>query len=135
MANDIDVGFGTTVAFTGDPWNAAYVTRVDIGENTREAIDSSSMSTSGFRTFIAGDIQDPGEATVDFLWDESETTYPAISDTAGTLLITLPGTAAITGTAFPISVKWPEATMDGMMEGSVTFKWDGNTGPTYTADT
>ena len=133
MANTIDVGFGATAAI--GTWTAAYVTRIDVGEQTREAIDSSSMSTSGFRTFIAGDVQDPGECTVDFLWDESETTYPAISAAAASLTITLPGTATIVGTAFPISKKLPECTMDGMMEGSITFKWDGNTGPTYTQDT
>lgn len=99
---------------------------------------------------IPGDIAEVDEVTVEGNWD-TETALPKLGDvsddvsaTAGdgdVLTITWPlfpgqATAAkITGTGFFTGINFPEFENDAEQSGSMTWKFNGKTGPTYTAAT
>lgn len=70
-ATPADIGWGTTLTFQsglmGRITSAAWA-----NFGAREARDTSYMgTTNGWRTFLPTDLRDPGELTVEALWDKS----------------------------------------------------------------
>ena len=132
-----DTGAGVTIAFGTTGFTASF-TEVDSGEQTRDAIEDTHLSSSK-RTYIAGDLEEPGTLSGTFYWDQSFSTFPATTTTAETVTVTYPlksgetSNATLAGTGLVTRVKGPVARVGDLMMGEVTVKWDGNTGPTYTA--
>ena len=65
-----DISYGTTFTWTGFSADITSVT----WSMSREVIDSTHMGTQTTRTFIAHDLYDPGEATIEFLLDGTAST-------------------------------------------------------------
>jgi hypothetical protein len=119
------VGTGTTVThggFSGD------VLSVDIGGVTVDNIDTSHMGTTSWKTFLAHDLADAGEVTIEIAWDITAS-VPTMGGTAQTLTINPTGNtdAAITASAFinSFSVGIP---LEDKMTGSFGFKLSGEIG-------
>jgi hypothetical protein len=103
----------------------------------RAAIDSSHMGTTGGRTFLDGDLYDPGEVVADVHLNSTEA--PPITGNATTLTITFPAntvtndtwtaSAFMTGFEFtdPLEDKMT-ATAEDKMTATATFKCSGSIG-------
>lgn len=146
------------MAFLGDTGQGALFTMVGLSlvsrvksiqlpEFTQEKIDATSLNTSGFMQYIAGDVIDPGEMTLELIFDpeddltpltvmggcgeEVEVEFPKSpcrDTTIGVNAATLAGTAIITSVAFP------NLAVNELMMVTLTVAFDGGTGPTYTPE-
>lgn len=137
MANAVvDTGHGATATFDSLSFNW---TSIDMGESTLNDVPTSHLGTTGSETFLPGDLVNEGEVTIPFQWD-AEAAYPT-EGTVTTLTITFPqetgqtAPATYAGTAYIKRVRRPNLQTDTLQDGEITVKWDGNTGPTWTAAT
>lgn len=133
-ATAVDVGFGLTITFASGFY--AKITDASWAGLSRNAIDSSHMATTnGWRTFLPGDLKDPGELSVSLLFDKNAATKTNINGAAETVTVTWPtpaggstgGTWACSGfmTSFEMT-----APMDDMLTADSTLKFTGE--PTFT---
>lgn len=139
MANAVvDTGHGASVTFGTSSLSFNW-TGIDMGESTLPDVDKSHLGTSGSREFMPGDLVDEGETVISFQWD-AEASYPA-EGTVETVTVTFPQesgqTAAATyaGTGYIKRVRRPNLQTDQLQTGELTVRWDGGTGPTWTAAT
>lgn len=112
-------------------------------ERTRPAIETSHLGlvAGSERTYIPHDLIEGGEFVLRYEWEQSFSTFPPLTDAAETITITFPklsgeATAAtLAGTGFCIRDKSADAEVNqsGVMVGELTIKWDGATGPAFTA--
>lgn len=122
-----DVGNGCTIAIAGF---TANVESIQMPFGTREAIDTSHLGTTGFRTFMPNDLVDPGEIQATFQYDGASG-VPPITATAATVTITVPAPPGNTNTnsyavaAFITDAGAPEMTNDDLMRHTVTLKCTG----------
>lgn len=132
-----DKGTGSTIAFGTSSYDA-NITGISIGGEEVPVIDVTHMGSTAYREKIFGDLVEPPEITVEILWDPNK--IPPVSAAVETVTITFPlpdggiTAANIAGTAKIIS--WENETpLEDKMVGTYTIKFDGGTGPTYTAST
>lgn len=134
----MSLGNGTTIAFTTTAFTAS-VNRIGGANETRNAVETSHLATTGQRTRIPGTLTDPGTTEVEFEWDQSFTTFPPIDAVPEAITITYPKksgeTVAATeaGTGFLVESQSPTAQDDTLMMGRYVIQWDGLTDRTYTA--
>lgn len=97
----IDVGTGTTVTF-GSTAIALIVRNIDWSGVMREAIDVSHLGTTGGRTFIPGDLYNPGELTIEGILEQTiiDEMVTKIGAAAETVTVTLPDTGTWAASGF-----------------------------------
>lgn len=129
---------GNTATFAlGTTSFSVSIERINGGEKTLESIEDSHLGTTGNKTFFPSDLIDDGEIQCEFQYasDVSEPTLGVVE--TGTLTWpTLAGDAAgatLAGTGFLTNFRRPTLENGQKQMGSFTFKWDGKTGPTFTA--
>ena len=135
----IDTGHGATITFgtQGGTWRC---TRIAGHTEDRPDIDATYLATTSYKEYVPGDLLEPGEFVIDFQFQGTQG-CPARSAVAETVTITHPlayggATAAtVAGTAYVKSVKFPDMSTNELQMAQATVKWDGYTGPTYTAAT
>lgn len=139
MASTAITGQGATITLTGGA--TGCVRSIKLPEWTQEKIDTSCLSSTDFKKYIAGDLVDPGqiEVTAVFLPDEVPVKP---SKTPQDVTVTFPlssggaSAGSLTGSGFIMSVGGPSFEMDSLAEITFTFCFDGDgTPPTYTAET
>jgi hypothetical protein len=134
-----DTGHGfsitfATTSFTGKlrgvPTNLA---------KTIPVVNISHAATSGQQETMPGDLEELGEVEVDVLF-EAVTGLPTAGGTVETITITFPLQASgatvaanIAGTGFIMGITFPPFQTNQEMVAKIRFKYDGATGPTYTA--
>lgn len=137
-------GSGAAITFGTTSFTAAVrsISEMDV---EIEIIDSTVLGTAAAdeATAIPGDNPDPSEVTVTTRFSGTQA-QPAIRSTnlAETITITLPkevaastSAANIAGSGFLTAFrKLPALGRNQLNEGMLRFKWDGVTGPTYTAE-
>lgn len=133
-----DTGHGATLTLSTN--SGSYKIRA-IPKNLEESlpvVDISHLGTTGPRETMPGDLTELGEIEVDILF-EAVTGMPSIG-TVETATITFPlqstgaTTAAnIAGTAFIRMRAFPSLQTNGEMLAKIGIKYDGATGPTFTA--
>lgn len=130
---------GTTVTLTTGG-AVGCVRSVSLPEFSLEAIDASCLedSAGGFMKKLSGGLIDAGEVQVTYVSVDA----PDVPDGAqDTLTIVVPAAAAgssngtqagytVTGTGFISSASGGSLEINGLMENSFTFVFDGDTGPT-----
>jgi len=130
---------GTTVTLTTGG-AVGCVRSVSLPEFSLEAIDASCLedSVGGFMKKLSGGLIDAGEVQVTYV----SVGAPDVPDGAqDTLTIVVPAAAGassngtqagytITGTGFISSASGGSLEINGLMENSFTFVFDGDTGPT-----
>lgn len=129
-ATAVDVGFGTTITFASG--FLAKVTNVAVSGISRNAHDSSNMtSTNGWRTFVPGDLKNPGVLNVDLLFDKNYAGMKTnIASAAETVTVTTPTHAggssggSYAASAFMTSFEFG-APMDGMMTAKASLQYTG----------
>lgn len=135
-------GQGITVAFATSSFTASLVF-VGRTEQTRGALEDShlGLASGSEMTFVPADLIDAGEFVIRFLWNQSFSTFPPITGAAESITITYPlktgetTGATLAGTGFLTRSAGPDVEINatGVMQGEATVKWNGKTGPTYTA--
>lgn len=130
-------GQGTTVAFT----TAGSITcarSITLPEWSMEVVDASCISSTGFMEKLAGDLTDGGEVQIVAALELSDDLI-APTGTADTITVTLPSagltSSILTGTGYVTSVTMPSIEINGLLEQTITFTFDGGTGPTWTPGT
>ena len=94
-----DVGTGMTVTFSGSAYSAAATSfaltlrSVSWSGISRPSIDTTVMDTVGARTFMPGDLYDPGTLTFDLFMDHDlaltlASTGPFVTQAANTVTLT-----------------------------------------------
>lgn len=113
------------------------VTEISLAQDTIELFKTSTLSTTGSHTYAAVDLYDLGEITATMIFDGEPDNNHALGLT-GTLKISWPilsGDAAgpyITGSAILTGFEAGPLTNDDQPTVTVTFQYDGVTGPTWT---
>jgi hypothetical protein len=119
----VDVGTGTVVTFNS----------VAIGELTNlsgpgisvETFDTSDMDTTAWKTFIAGDLKDPGEIELE-IFHEATAAIPSIGGVAATLTILWAGDAGEIWSCSAIMTGYdPTSPLEGLMTATYKFKVTG----------
>ena len=136
-----DTGHGATVTFGTTSWSGKLVGIPTNLALTRPPVDITVLSTSGEREYMPGDLSELGQVTLDVAF-EAATGLPALGSAAETITITWPlapggggATAAnLSGTGFIAGINYPAMQTNTLQQGQITFQFDGNTGPTWTAE-
>jgi len=128
----IGTGNASTIAF-GTSSFSANVTSIGGTEQTRDAIEDSHLGTTSQKTYIAGDLYEPGEFELEFQWDPAFTTFPPIAAVAETITITFQSTGGgtLAGSGFLTAASGPTVANNELMIGTATVKWDGQTEVAY----
>jgi hypothetical protein len=130
---------GMTAAFTTSSYVLNIVSMTPPDQPIND-LATSTLATTGFRTYIPGSLEEPGEQEMMVLHDPD--TEPD-KGTVDTLTITWPlYTGQITaanyaGTGYVKNYVIQELTAedDQPVMALLTWKWDGETGPTLTVST
>ncbi len=134
-----DTGNGATVTFATSSLTLAIIS-IDIGEQSVDMLDVSTLATTGDQEMIASDLKKAQEVTLNVLFVASATA-PVVAAAAETMTVTLPlftGTttaANLAGTAQFTSFKLPSLKNGEVMVSTIKWKYNGDTGPTYTKAT
>ena len=133
-----DTGYGGTVAFSGDI--SAFVVpfrKIGAVDQEIEKVENSDLSNAECKSYLPGDVAEPGEFEVEYAFDTEEALPECL--VAGTITITFPkgvgGTSAgnLAGSGFIRKrTAMPEFATNGLQIGKLTAKFDGKTGPTLT---
>lgn len=128
MATVADTGIGTTITFTGSTAFIANVLTLSWDGISRPALDTSHLGTSTWRTFIPGDLVDPGSLAIEMQFEAANA--PPITATANTVTINFPGggttndwsaTGFLTDFAINVDEGIQTATANLKLSGTVTF--------------
>lgn len=120
-----DVGTGATVTF-GTNTFAGQITAATPSGITRESFDTSHLGTTGGRTFMPGDLYDPGELELAVLYNPS--VRPSFTTGAETITIVYPNgtnTASLAASGFVTGFVPGNLTLEGLQEATVTVKFSG----------
>lgn len=138
-SSSVAVGTGASISFGTSSWTAEVVD-IQWSGISREAIETSHLATAapganefGNRTFIPGNLSDPGEMTIQYHMNPD--TEPPIDQPAETITLSVgdsatPATWACSGFVTSVDNSIP---LDDKMVGTMTVKFSGNV--TQTAGT
>lgn len=139
MAYQGMTGQGTTAVLTGGAI-VGCVRSLTLPELSQDKIDSSCLDTTGFMKYIAGDLTDPGEVSMEIIFDPSFD-FSALVGAVDTLTVTFPigdpastTNATLAGTGFVTSYNLPDLSTNTLAVVNVTFSFDGDTGPAFTPE-
>jgi hypothetical protein len=130
MPNPVDIGTGASVTFGTSGFNA-YVSNISGPNASRDPIETTHLLTTGGKTFIPGDLYDPGEITLDIMFDPSLTVPMFAQEVLETITITYPVPAGLsTGATWAcsgfVTGHSPTAPLEDKMTASLTIKLSGN---------
>lgn len=134
-----DTGQGATATFGTSSLSLA-VTKILIGEISIDMLDVSVLATTDYLEMIASDLKKTPEVTLDFVFVTSATA-PVVGGAAETMTVTFPqrtgetAAATLVGTAQFTSFKLPDLQLGQIQAGQCKWKYNGDTGPTYTKAT
>jgi hypothetical protein len=143
MALTGDTGNGATLTLALYNGTTAITAALDVitvspGALAVAAIDVSTLATSGTMEMIPSDLASVGESSATFKWLTSGT-KPTLPSAAGTITLTFPTrtgettAATMTGTGFITQFQAPSLANGELQVGNVSWQWDGETGPSFTA--
>ena len=145
MAIEGYTGQGTTVAFSGIG-AIACVRSISLPEFSLETVDASCLDSASpvqppnavvaeFTKKVPGMLVDAGEVQITAVFGDTDVAQIP-NGVEDTLTITLPTSAGVagkvlSGTGFITSAQMPSIEMNGLLEQTITFVFNGNTGPTF----
>ena len=136
MAGDTGRGATLTLATTGAVGDVQSMT---LPEWAVEDIETSHLGTTNFKTFIPGDLSDPGEIQATLVFDAT-VAVPSVGSAAQTVTVTWPsgggGTnlATLIGTGYVKGYSYPEMALETLQTATITVKFNGLTEPAYTIE-
>lgn len=123
-----DIGDGATINFGTSSFSASWKSLQHVGV-ARQVIETTHLGTSNAKTFMPGDLYDPGEITGTLSYNPN--TQPPIAGAAETITLTFPiPTGSNTGatmacTGFVTSFDEPTLENDTEMIANVSIKLSG----------
>lgn len=121
-------GNGTTVTGAGlGGWTGKVISIGEWSESVDE-IDVNYLGTSGHDNHIPGDLTHHSQVSMVVQFDPEDT--PTLG-TVGTITVTYADGATCAGTGFVTGFGWSNIANNERIEGTLTFRWDGDTGPAY----
>ncbi len=129
-------GQGATVSLTGG--GGGCLKSIQLPTMSIEAIDASCLSDTGFAKKVANDLTDAGSVQMTFFIPPGGN-MSAPDASQQTLTVTMPAGpngqagATITGDGFISEVSGPSIGVGEIVEQTITFTFDGTTGPTLAA--
>jgi len=123
-----DVGTDTRIAFATSGFTADLLS-LGGADITREVVETTHMETATWRTYMPGDLTDPGSSDMEIAFDPDD--QPPITGAVETITITFPVPAGMTNGAtracsgFVSNWSWGPLTIDERMTASITIKWTG----------
>lgn len=146
MALTGDTGNGALLEFAADMGFGTNTTSMDVieitpGEETVGVIDVSTLATTDAMESIPSDLREIGEASATFKFLTETGTLavvPSLPAAAGTITLTFPlrsgetQAATYVGTGFITGFTPPSLANGELQVGEIKWKFDGDTGPTYT---
>lgn len=131
-----DTGLGTTLTASGiAPTLIKRISpvKISVGE-----VETTSLSTTGFKTRRPSDLREFSEVQIEFYWTGASVPIttamvPTAEPYAGvTATITFPGAGSLSGTVFVKEVDTPNCAQGEAMMGSMVLAFDGVSAPAYT---
>ena len=148
MALTGDTGNGTTLTFSANMGFGASSATMDCinitqGQHTVGVVDVSTLATTDAMESIPSDLRELGECTATFRFMTTTVATAAVDaalpGVAGSIVLTYPSrvgdttsAANITGSGFVTGYTPPAMANGELQVGEVTWKYDGETGPTFT---
>ena len=133
-----DTGNAATAAFTSGATYSFSIVSMSLGSQSVAVLETSHLGTTGFKTYIPGDLKEPNQ--VSFAIRHDPTIAHPVPGTAATLDVTFPdsgtgGTdAVLDGTGFVVSFDLPELANETVQDATMVWQFDGATGPTFTPE-
>lgn len=135
-----DTGHGATVTFGTTSWSGKLRGIPTNLTRTRPVVNISHLGTSGEQETMPGDLTELGEVELEVLF-EASVGLPAFASSAETITITYPlqpTGGAVTaaneaGTGYVVHTGNPALQTNQEMLAKIRIKFDGVTGPTFTA--
>lgn len=140
-----DTGAGATISFSGTTF-AAKIRSIQLPTWVVDDLEKSTLDTASYKEYVPSDLVEPGEVSVTCLMPTS-LTLPAVAATVTeTCTITFPlrkvastttssnetVAANIAGSGYFKSFAFPNLQLGTLQEATFIFKFDGDTGPTFT---
>jgi hypothetical protein len=133
----MDTGHGATITF-GTSALVYKWRKIGAVEQAGESVEDTDLSINYYKTFLPGDVYDPGEFEIEYCWNAKDA-LPALG-TVETITITLPVSGALSagdleGTGFIMSrTAFPELATNGLQIGKMKVAFDGAGGvaPVFT---
>lgn len=139
MTLTADTGNSATCVLTSAGLVGAGVREIGGLEQAGEKIDDSLITTTTRKTYIPGDLYEPG--TVEVTLEHDVNVLPPAPHTTDTLTITYPlepgsvlGRSTLAGTGFILSRSLPMLKNNEIMVSKYVFQFNGKTGPTHTPE-
>ena len=134
---DTGQGATLTLATTGA---VGVIRSMTLPEFAIDKIETSDLSTTGFKTYIATDLAAPGELTAEIIFDAEDDDVPSFG-VSETVTVTWPihttgntTNATLAGTGFITNFKLPDMQIGELQVATITVAFDGLTDPAFTAE-
>ena len=134
---DTGQGATLTLATTGA---VGVIRSMTLPEFAIDKIETSDLSTTGFKTYIATDLAEPGELTAEIIFDAEDDDVPSFG-VSETVTVTWPihttgntTNATLAGTGFITNFKLPDMQIGELQVATITVAFDGLTDPAFTAE-
>lgn len=111
-------GTGVSIGFGSSNWTAEF-TKIGGLELSREALDTTHLGTTSYKTKVPASLVEAGELEVEFWFDPGDS--PPISSAAETITITYPDTETWSFSGFMTNFKAGSAVDGELMSGSATL--------------
>ena len=110
--------------------SVAKVRSISGVSQTADAIETTHLGTTNFKTMMAGDLTDPGSFTAEIIYTGSSFSVANQGDAAQTITITFPGisggsSTSLSGSGFISAHTFPEVQNGDIMIQQVTVQFDG----------
>ena len=147
MALTGDTGNGATITFAADMGFGTATTSLTViditpGQETVGVVDVSTLATTDAMESIPSDLREIAETSATVKWlaqtDATVAGAPDLPAAAGTITLTWPArtgettAASYVGTGFITGFTPPSFVNGELQTGEISWKYDGDTGPTYT---
>lgn len=136
MAN---TGNGATLTFSTTSI-VFDIVDIDLGTLSVEKLETSLLSDTGFKKYIFADLQEPPEVTFTVRF-KATADLPTLGGAAETATVTFSKDVAASaaaanwaGTGAFINIDLPTLANNTVSDGTITFAFDGTTGPTFTKE-
>ena len=122
-----DLGHGTTIAFQTGFF--ANLLDIDWGGISRASVGTTTLTTTGGKTFLPGDTYDPGELSVGMQFDTDSAWLTALTSAPETVTITWPDGETSAASGFMTDFDITNITSEGVMTANATIKFTGTITP------
>jgi len=121
---EVATGASITLGTTGATFDATNIQSQGIAWTS---LDSTHLGTTNARTFVRGDLYDPGTITLNFFTDPQQLDTLLACASSETITITYPDTGAATeaSSGFIQQIDPSNSEVEGLITGSLTIKRTG----------